>query len=317
MKLLCPGCGKVLECDQPPDGGRDLCPSCGVSVEVPPALPGMPPAPPPPLRATAAVNRGGRNAALVGVMSGLAALVALALLALLLERPESAADGPPTVGSTGGDELGGGGAEQPEEGLAAQETPSLEPFASAGEEVTAETQEAPDETPTNTPTPSVAGDFVLVASKPPVAAPVPGQASAPEGGAWPNTGAERLGTGDVSFRIYWSPMSDDVDLHVEDPSGHHLWFREPRCPCRGVLDRDDRVGGGPENIFWPTGQAPGGAYRYFAAYYEGFGPKRVTIEVRREGNVIEKQDLVLTAKGDVSATFVYTHRLSGRDPLTE
>jgi len=120
-------------------------------------------------------------------------------------------------------------------------------------------------------------------------------------------GGRPLGTGDVSFRLYWNPPLNDLDLHVIDPNGHHLWFEAMSCRCGGLLDRDDKSGGGPENIFWPIGKGPHGRYTFYAHYYDGARSKTITIEVRKEGNVIKRQTAVLNAVNDESPRFTYDH----------
>lgn len=114
-----------------------------------------------------------------------------------------------------------------------------------------------------------------------------------------------LGTGDLSFRIYWSPATEDIDLHVIDPSNHHIWFEAKTCECGGELDRDDQKHGGPENIYWPTGKAPRGRYLYYANYYHGSGRKTVVIEVRKKGEVVKRHEAVLGARNDETPHFEY------------
>ena len=127
------------------------------------------------------------------------------------------------------------------------------------------------------------------------------------GGGGGGGGGRPLGTGDISFRIYWSPPRQDVDLHVIDPNGHHLWYREKHCACHCELDRDDTKSGGPENIYWPTGKGPHGTYKYYALYYSGSGRKKVTLQVRKEGKIIRKHTFVLKKVKDKSQTFTYEH----------
>ena len=128
------------------------------------------------------------------------------------------------------------------------------------------------------------------------------------------SGNGSLGIGDVSFRMYWSPPQDDIDLHVKDPHGHQLWYGMRHCICGGQLDRDDRTSGGPENIFWPTGWGPVGRYIYSAHYYAGTGPKTVTIEVRKEDKILRTQTFVLNGRGDFSEVYVYEHKMDTTQP---
>jgi len=74
---------------------------------------------------------------------------------------------------------------------------------------------------------------------------------------------ELLGTGDVQATLAWEGMCD-LDLHVIDPAGNDIWWRNQRPGSGGVVDWHDTcnavVHGGPENIYWPEGSAPSGEY---------------------------------------------------------
>lgn len=79
-----------------------------------------------------------------------------------------------------------------------------------------------------------------------------------------------LGTGDVQVTLRWSGGSD-LDLHVIDPNGEEISFSSTTSSSGGQLDVDCIPGSscpsdGPhvENVFWPTGAAPSGAYSAFA-----------------------------------------------------
>ncbi len=120
---------------------------------------------------------------------------------------------------------------------------------------------------------------------------------------WDVLGTRRLPPpliGDISFRIYWIPPKDDVDLHVLDPNGHRIWYRAMECPCGGQLDRDDTTSGGPENIFWPVGQAPKGRYKCWTHYYRGTGERRVVVEIREGERVVKAAQFILGQEGDKS-----------------
>ena len=113
-----------------------------------------------------------------------------------------------------------------------------------------------------------------------------------------------LGTGDVQITLSWSPTTPDIDLHVTDPNGVHIWYSD-KAPSNsaGRLDVDDKCGdtgvasGGPENIFWAPGQAPSGTYRVSVIYYKDCtgdtGAVRWTVRTLVDG-------VTTTYNGDIS-----------------
>lgn len=73
---------------------------------------------------------------------------------------------------------------------------------------------------------------------------------------------------DITFRLDWDKTLSrtDIDLHVYDPLGHHIWYNGTTCSCGGWLDRDDRRGPGPEHIRYPS--APKGTYLIKVHHYD-------------------------------------------------
>lgn len=69
----------------------------------------------------------------------------------------------------------------------------------------------------------------------------------------------RLGTGSLQISLSWNTATDQ-DLHVEEPGGEVISFRNDFSLSGGQLDRDDIDGFGPENIFW-LDDAPDGEYK--------------------------------------------------------
>lgn len=74
-----------------------------------------------------------------------------------------------------------------------------------------------------------------------------------------------LGTGDVQITLSWGNNAD-VDLHVFEPNGTHIWYAD-RGPTStgGQLDIDANFPCGTnlvytENVFWPPEQSPTGTY---------------------------------------------------------
>jgi len=77
-----------------------------------------------------------------------------------------------------------------------------------------------------------------------------------------------LGTGQFSATLSWDTPTD-VDLHVVEPSGYHIYYREQRR--RGptaLLDADNTIAYGPENVFTDR-PAADGVYDVFVVPYAG------------------------------------------------
>lgn len=75
------------------------------------------------------------------------------------------------------------------------------------------------------------------------------------------------GRGKLKINLKWGTI-DDVDLHVYDPDGNHIYYRDKKHTCQGVLgqlDIDANAGSGfttnpQENIYWEQA-APVGHYK--------------------------------------------------------
>ncbi|MGE4569080.1 MAG: YfaP family protein [Bacteroidales bacterium] len=74
------------------------------------------------------------------------------------------------------------------------------------------------------------------------------------------------GYGDVQVTLTWNNGAD-LDLYVTDPNGDELWYDNMSIASGGELDVDDINGYGPENIFWPDGEAPDGLYQVSVHHY--------------------------------------------------
>jgi hypothetical protein len=83
----------------------------------------------------------------------------------------------------------------------------------------------------------------------------------------------RPGTGDIAFRLYWQG-EEDLDLHVQEPSGTAIYFMSRKTKSGGELDVDcnsapDRICWSPiENVYWPVGKAAEGDYTYWVEVFE-------------------------------------------------
>ena len=78
-------------------------------------------------------------------------------------------------------------------------------------------------------------------------------------------------SGDVRISLLWG-NTNDLDLHVIDPSGEEIFYGHNRARSLGELDVDMNAGGGfttkpVENVYWPVGKAPAGHYRVRVQIY--------------------------------------------------
>jgi murein DD-endopeptidase MepM/ murein hydrolase activator NlpD len=92
-----------------------------------------------------------------------------------------------------------------------------------------------------------------------------------------------VGTGDIQVSISWDVPSD-LDLHVVDPSGEHIYFGHKSSASNGELDLDsnpacdiDRINN--ENITWPLNKAPTGHYAVYVNLYASCGTNVTTYAV--------------------------------------
>ncbi len=101
--------------------------------------------------------------------------------------------------------------------------------------------------------------------------------------------------GDPQFSLAWNNYND-LDLHVVDPSGYKIFYRQRNSPSGGELDVDANAGGTPptarpvENIYWQPGNAPSGTYKVFVHHYERHGspdPTEYTLRIVANGRVRE------------------------------
>jgi hypothetical protein len=108
-------------------------------------------------------------------------------------------------------------------------------------------------------------------------------------------GGERINNVDVKvgnpqFTLIWDSTAD-LDLHVLEPGGSHLYWESRRGVRGGELDVDDIDGFGPENVYWggglDKGNGPPGAYKWFVHYYGSIGgiiqPTRWKVRVKLNG----------------------------------
>ncbi len=96
--------------------------------------------------------------------------------------------------------------------------------------------------------------------------------------------------GNPQFTLIWNNTAD-LDLHVLEPGGSHLYWEHREGERGGTLDVDDVDGYGPENIFWGEeigqGNGPPGEYKWFVHYYGAIGgisvPTRWKMRLKHNG----------------------------------
>ncbi len=104
-----------------------------------------------------------------------------------------------------------------------------------------------------------------------------------QGGCRPNqvcVNGACVGTGDLRFTLTWD-QPGDVDLYVVTPGGRTISYRARQADS-GTLDRDDRTGTGPENVFWAD-DPPAGTYLVCVNPYRIQRPTNFTVQVVRSG----------------------------------
>ncbi len=85
-----------------------------------------------------------------------------------------------------------------------------------------------------------------------------------------------LGSGTLQISLSWDNTAD-VDLWVTDPSDTTIYYYNRSSRTGGSLDRDDRNGYGPENIFWEN--APDGFYYVVVDHFSGATPARYIVTI--------------------------------------
>jgi hypothetical protein len=81
--------------------------------------------------------------------------------------------------------------------------------------------------------------------------------------------APTLGTGEFTATLTWDTQTD-IDLHVDEPSGFHVYYRTitSRRGPTALLDADNTLGFGPENIYTDR-PAAAGTYEVYVVPYAG------------------------------------------------
>lgn len=126
----------------------------------------------------------------------------------------------------------------------------------------------------------------------------------------------RPGTGDVAFRLYWQG-EEDLDLHVQEPSGDTIYFQHRKSDSGGELDIDcnsaaDRICRKPvENVYWPVGKAADGDYTYWVELFQhGASPPPVpfVLQVLEGTRIVHTETGSMTGASGSSPRFRFTYR---------
>lgn len=125
--------------------------------------------------------------------------------------------------------------------------------------------------------------------------------------------------GDPQFTLIWDTDAD-LDLHVIEPGGAHIYWEFRDGKKGGELDVDDVDGLGPENVFWKKGVGPQGEYRWWVHYYGGSGGRiRKTawkVRVKHDG-IVESFSGTLAKIDDKSPERKFVKGTPATGPLEE
>lgn len=87
-----------------------------------------------------------------------------------------------------------------------------------------------------------------------------------------------IGSGIITVTLTWG-AEPDVDLHVFEPNGAHVYYANLNGPS-GFLDRDDITSFGPENYFVDCATLETGSYSVGVNYFFGNNPETATVRMR-------------------------------------
>jgi hypothetical protein len=107
---------------------------------------------------------------------------------------------------------------------------------------------------------------------------------------------QTVGSGLITVTMTWGAQPD-VDLHVTEPNGFHVYYAAPTGPS-GYLDVDDTNGSGPEHYYVACGTLEPGTYAIGVNYYSGSAAETATIQVEAGGVAVRTFRVPLpTARG--------------------
>jgi len=106
--------------------------------------------------------------------------------------------------------------------------------------------------------------------------------------AWPEP---ELGSGPITVTLTWGAQPD-VDLHVYEPDGSHVYYASP-WGSSGYLDYDDVSSWGPEHYYVvDCASLAAGTYQVGVNYYRGDAPETAYVQIQA-GDVIKDYSIYL------------------------
>ncbi len=87
----------------------------------------------------------------------------------------------------------------------------------------------------------------------------------------------KVSQGIITITLTWGGQPD-VDLHVYEPGGAHVYYANKQGAC-GYLDQDDVSSFGPEHYYAKCESLQTGTFRIGVNYYRGSAPETATIVV--------------------------------------
>jgi hypothetical protein len=103
-------------------------------------------------------------------------------------------------------------------------------------------------------------------------------------------------SGPLTVTLTWGPQPD-IDLHVYEPDGTHVDYRNKRGNA-GYLDVDDTSSYGPENYYVSSSSLQLGSYLIGVNYYSGSGPDVAHISIRTCTSIRDYELSVYTSCGE-------------------
>ncbi len=84
-------------------------------------------------------------------------------------------------------------------------------------------------------------------------------------------------SGIITVRLDWGSQPD-VDLHVYEPNGAHIYYGNKSGPS-GYLDLDDTSSFGPEHYYVSCETLEVGTYKVGVNYYAGSAPETANVHI--------------------------------------